>query len=97
MRPKPFPVVLFAKAAISRNFEVCRMGFAENRTAAQFVHDVFKLVAFKFRGKDAEHRTATFGSNKKRLYGRNKANWGETSRVLNSSLKTISMYNVSAA
>ena len=97
MRPKPFPVVLFAKAAISRNFEVCRMGFAENRTAAQFVHDVFKFVAFKFRGKDAEHRTATFGNNKKSLYGRNKANWGETSRVLKTSLKTISMYNVSAA
>ena len=73
------------------------MGSAENRTAAHFFLDALKFVAFNFRSKDAKHRVATFGSNKKRLYGRNKANCGETSRVLNSSLKTISMYNVSAA
>ena len=44
MRPKQFPVVLFAKAAISRHFEACWMGSAENRTAAYFFHDALRVI-----------------------------------------------------
>ena len=61
MSPKQFPVVLFAKAATSQNFDALKTGLL--RIFFTMPWRPLKFAAFNFRSKDAE----PFGSNKKYL------------------------------